>query len=410
MKLLFLPAYHYPEKAASLYLGENARAAYAEQGWKMVTYCPVPSRGVDTEVRKKYKRSPNSVELSGALEVHRFSLWREGRNPVFRALRYCVCQGKQYRLAKKEKDVDILFLSSTPPIRGLMMSRLKKKLGCKIVYHLQDIFPDSLVNAGLTRRGSLIWKLGRHIEDVTYRDADRIIVISERFKRNIMEKGVPEDKISVIPNWVDEDAVRPIERCENPLFDRFGFDRNGFYITYCGNLGKTQNIELLAETAELLRGYTDIRLAIFGEGVCAERLRRLITEKQLDNISLLPFMPNEEIGYVFSLGDVGLLISKGGVSTSSVPSKTWSVMGAGRAVIASFDLDSEVGDTLRQAECGACVRPDDPFALRDAILALYNDRALCARLGANGREYISSFLNKKNGCAALVSVIKDVSK
>ena len=121
MKILFLPVYHYPEKAASLYLGENAREEYARLGWKMKMFCPYPTRGVSDEVRREYILNPNTEELGGALSVERFKLSRESRNPIVRAIRYFICQQKHYRLAKKEKDTDVLFISSTPPIQGLLM-------------------------------------------------------------------------------------------------------------------------------------------------------------------------------------------------------------------------------------------------------------------------------------------------
>ena len=406
MKILFLPVYHYPENAASLYLGENSREAYAAEGWKMKMYCPVPSRGIDNETRNEYLCSPDTEELGGALKIHRFKMSREGKNPILRALRYVVSQQKHYRLAKKEKDTDVLFISSTPPIQGLLMSKVKKKLGCRTIYNLQDIFPDSLVNAGLIRKGSLIWRIGRRIENKTYKNADRIIVISESFKRNIMDKGVPEEKITVVRNWVDENAVIPVDKEENPIFDRFNLDRSKFYVTYCGNLGKSQNLSLLIEVASRMREYEDIGFVIIGDGVCREELRDAVKEKGLDNITMLPFLPYEDIKYVFSLGDAGLIISKPGIGTSSVPSKTWSVMSAGRAVLASFDTDSELGNVIAESECGICVPPDNAEALIDAIIGLKNERERCRLYGENGRRYILGNLTRKIGCSKLVDVIK----
>ena len=109
---------------------------------------------------------------------------------------------------------------------------MKKKLGCKIVYSLQDIFPDSLVHTGLAKRDGLLWKIGRKIEDMTYRNSDLIVAISEDFKKNILAKGVPEEKIVMIRNWVDENAVVDVPRADNPLFDTYGLDREKFYVCY----------------------------------------------------------------------------------------------------------------------------------------------------------------------------------
>ena len=389
-------------------MGDNAREAYAKKGWDMKIICPIPSRGVDKETRKKYLRAPHTEELGGAVKVRRFKTSREGSNLLFRAIRYFVCQQKHYRLAIREKDTDILFVSSTPPIQGLLMARVKRKLGCKTVYNLQDIFPDSLVNAGLTRKGSLIWRIGRRIEDKTYLNADKIVVISESFKRNIMEKGVPESKIEVINNWVDESAIKPVKREDNPLFDRFGLDRSCFYVTYCGNIGKSQNVSMLVNVAERLRNERDIRFVVIGDGVCRRELESRIAELRLENIRLIDFLPYSEINYVFGLGDVGLIMSKSGIGNSSVPSKTWSIMCAERTVLASFDTDSEIGSVIREAECGVCVAPDDVDGTVNAIVTLYNNRERCERYGENGRAYVLSNITKDVGCGKLTSLISSL--
>ena len=223
MKILLLPSYFFPEKAASSYITENRCSAFAEAGFDMIVFTPCPTRGINDWDRKLYQRQlKHETAFQGHMEINRFPLFKEGKNPFMRALRYLIACIKQYQYGCRNKNADVLFVASTPPIQGAMAAMVKKKTGIPIVYNLQDIFPDSLLGTGLAKKGGLLWKIGRRIEDFTYRNADKIIVISEDFKRNIMAKGVPEDKIEVIYNWVDENAVVHIEKEDNPLFEELG--------------------------------------------------------------------------------------------------------------------------------------------------------------------------------------------
>ena len=438
MKILFLSAYGYPEQAASSYLGGNRNQAFADAGFKMVTYVPTPTRGVTPEIRKKYKKIKYEERFDGAGVVHRFSMYGEGRNPVLRALRYFLCAIKHFNrgvFAKDARSCNVMFISSTPPIQGAMAAMVKK---CRrdhipFIYVLQDIFPDSLVGTGLTHKGSMLWKIGRRIENFTYRNADKIVVISQDFKRNIMAKGVPEEKIEVIYNWVDQNAVVDVPREQNKLFDMYGLDRSKFYVTYNGNIGLTQNMEMLCEVAkELEVSNPDIHFVLVGTGAYWDTLvAKLRSEKQevktqapdgseaitFGNISLLPFQPYEDISHVFSLGDVSLVISKPGVGENSVPSKTWSIMSASRPVLANFDeneLKEIVNGTSASSTtgkpCGIFTKAGDKEAFKEAILTLYNNRELCNEYGRNGRQFVMDNLTKEVGTQKYVNVIRSVVK
>ncbi len=409
MKILILNNYYKPERAASTYLFENIREAFAQEGFDMSLYAPVPTRGVDAATRAAYSKRLLETEYGGKLTVHRFPLMQEGRNPLQRALRYGLSILKLFRYGCREKDADVLFITSTPPINGLMFRRIKKKTGCKVVYNLQDVFPDSLVHTGLTKKDSLLWKLGRRIEDRTYRDADRIVVISEDFKRNIMEKGVPEEKITVIRNWVDESAVTPVSRAENGLFDEYGLDRSRFYITYSGNIGHTQNMDMLLDVAKSLSDHPEIGFVLMGDGAAREGVAARIKAEGIANVTMMPFQPYERISEVFSLGDCGLIISKPGVGNNSVPSKTWSIMSAERPVLASFDKGYELDRVIREADCGVCVQAGDAQALREAILELAAARDTLAAKGANGRRYILENLTRAIGTGKWVDVMKAIA-
>lgn len=403
MKAIFPCSYYLPETAASLYITDNIVHACADKGIEVDLYTPSPTRNVpDGSVWEREER-----QMDGKLRIHRFHLYGEGKNPMLRALRYFLgefillhyCMWKKY---------DVAFVDSTPPIQGLKMPLIKWLKRKPTIYNVQDIFPDSLVGTGLTHEGSLIWKIGRMVEKITYRYADKIIVISEDFKKNIMAKGVPEDKIVVIYNWVDQNKVVDVPREENKLFDVYGLDRSKFYITYNGNIGLTQNMDMLLDVAkELQEEYEDIHFVLVGNGAYLDEVRHKVAEQQLDNVHLLPFQPYEDISHVFSLGDASLVISKPGVGANSVPSKTWSIMSASRPVLANFD-ENELKTIIENNHCGIFTKAGDKDAFKESILTLYNHRELCKEYGHNGRKFVMDNLTREVGTQKYVDVIKEV--
>lgn len=387
---------------------DNVREKLADNEIEMELYVPTPTRGISKQIRSKYKNIPYEEFHKGKLKIHRFSMVSENKNPIQRVIRYFLCGVKHYNVAIKSKKSDVLFVGSTPPTQGWIAAKVKKKLKIPFVYCLQDIFPDSLVGTNLTKKGSLLWKIGRKIEDYTYKNADKIIVISEGFKRNIMSKGVPEEKIEVIYNWVDENEVVPVERNKNILFDRYDLDKNKFYVTYNGNIGLTQNMNLLLEVAKMCTPLEDIHFVIMGEGAYKKKVEQKIVSLNLSNITLLPFQPYEEISHVFSLGDVGLVISKENVGQNSVPSKTWSIMSAARPLLVSFDENSELHEILESNKTGIFVKAGDKEALYNAILELYSNPEQRKIMGENGRAFILKNLTRDIGTSKYVEVIKSV--
>ena len=404
MKVLYPFAYYYPETCAGIYIIDNIMEKCAENDIESLLTVPTPTRNVNPNI----EWSRNELKYNNKTNIKRFHMYGEGKNPIARAFRYLLCECVQlsYCLFKK---YDVLFVDSTPPIQGLKLPLVKLLRRKKVVYNLQDIFPDSLVGTGLAKKDGILWKIGRVIENITYKYSDKIIVISEDFKRNIMAKGVPEEKIVVVYNWVDEEAVKHVAREKNVLFDRYGLDRNKFYITYCGNIGLTQNLQMLTEVAKDLEGNEDIQFVLVGNGAYKDELERIIQEREIKNITLLPFQPYEEISHVFSLGDVSLVISKPGVGENSVPSKTWSILSASRPVLANFD-ENELKDIVAENQCGIFTKAGDKAAFTEAILKLYNNRELCEEYGKNGREFIMKNLTRAVGTQKYVDVIKSFER
>ena len=409
MKILELPAYFYPESMSSSHLDDNLREAIAKAGIDMAIYCPTPTRGITADVRKEYKKKKSEKMYDGHATVHRFSLYGEGKNPIFRALRYtfaCIKQFNRAVFAKDARQCDVMFITSTPPIKGAMAGLAKKFNHKPIIYELQDIFPDSLAGSGLAKKGGFLWKIGRAIENFTYKNADKIIVISKDFKKNIMAKGVPEEKIEVIYNWVDEKAVHPVLKEDNPLFDEFGIDRDKFTIVYAGNLGNAQNIGIILDAAYML---PKVQFAVYGTGGLEDDVRKRIATENLANVHLNPLQPFERVSQVYSLGDAGIVSCKAGLGGSAMPSKTWTIMSCGRPVVANFD-EGDLKDILERNRCGVFSHAGNVQEFVKAINTLKDNSALCEEMGNNARQFILENLTKEVGTKKYVEVIKSFEK
>ncbi len=400
MKLLRLPAYFLPEQMSSTHLQKDRLEFFSKAGIETIVIAPTPTRGLNTEEYKKYKDVLEETLYDGKVKIHRFRLMREGKNPFGRFLRYLLCNIKQYFLAIKEKDIDIIYSSSTPPIQGILCVLVKRRLEKKyqhtipIIYNLQDIFPDSLVNTGMTKKGSILWKIGRIIENFTYRNADKIIVISEGFKKNIMKKGCPEEKIEVIPNWVDISGIKSIPRQLNPLVTELSINPSKFIVLYAGNFGRAQGADIVLKAARRLIDEDKIQFVIFGGGSEFQDALRYVKQNNLTNVIIKPLLPQERVSEVYSLGDVAIITCKEGFGASCVPSKTWSIMACETSILASFDLNSELCQLIQKVQCGVCILPSNVEKLTSKIIELSRNNELLNN-GIKGRQYLEKYINKE---------------
>ncbi len=382
MKVLTFCAYYEPEIAASMYLTTNMFEDMAKSGIEVEIFAPTPTRGVDQETINKYKKIKYEEHYDGKLKIHRFSMLQEGTATLGRAIRY-ILLNLAFIWKGLWTQADLMLISSTPPTQGFMAALLKKAKKIPVVYNLQDIFPDSLVTTGLAKKGGLLWKIGRKIENYTYRNADHIIVISEGFKRNIMAKGVEEAKITAVPNWVNTDSVYPVAKTDNRLFEELQISRDKFTVVYAGNFGEAQGADVVLKAAQRLKEQENIQFVLFGGGARFGEAKEQAAA--MDNVAAFDLLPPERVSEVYSLGDVALITCKPGAGDSAMPSKTWSIMACSTPIIASFDTDSDLAQVLADSCAGICVEPGNTDALAKAIL----EASKTGIKGSNGREYVA---------------------
>ena len=153
---------------------------------------------------------------------------------------------------------------------------------------------------------------------------------------------------------------------------------------------------LLDSAKEIYYENTNIGFIIVGDGAASNHLKKRVTEENIRNVIIIPFQDYKDISSVFSLGDVGLIISKKGVGHNSVPSKTWSYLAADRPILCSFDEDSELSNLVKKVKCGLVSEADDKESFKEAVKEFCSNTDLI-KMGKNGHRYVSETLNK-NKC------------
>ena len=155
---------------------------------------------------------------------------------------------------------------------------------------------------------------------------------------------------------------------------------------YAGNVGLSQSLDLVLAAARKLADRTDVVFVVNGGGSARAPLEEAATG--LDNVRFVDFQPKERLPEVLAAGDVHVVPLRRGLARSSVPSKTYSILAAGRPIVASIDEGTEVARVVEEAGAGLAVPPDDPDAFTHALATLLDDQARSRAMGAAGRAFV----------------------
>ena len=296
---------------------------------------------------------------------------------------------------------DVVLVMSPPlslGIVGWITARVRRAL---FVFNVQDIFPDVAVEVGAIR-GRRVIRVLRWLERFIYRRSDAVTVLSDDLRENVQEKlggdrnGAANTVVRVIPNFVDTERIAPQARM-NPYRDEFGLgDRT--VVMYAGNLGFSQPLELMVDAARELRHREDVVFVINGGGSARPGLEKAGAD--LDNLVFVDLQPADRLAEVLAAGDVHVIALRRGLARSSVPSKLYSILAAGRPVLASVDEGTEVVRVLHASGAGVTVAPEDGTAFIDAVRSLVDDPDRCASMGVAGRAFVEKWVSPASVAAA----------
>ncbi len=287
---------------------------------------------------------------------------------------------------------DVVMVMSPPLPLGVAgwLSALARST--PFVFNIQDVFPDVAVELGAISDRRVI-AAASWLERFLYRRSDAVTVLSEDLRDNVVAKVGAErpERVHVIPNFVDTERIRPAP-ADNDY--RREFDLVGrTVVLYAGNVGLSQSLDLVVAAARRYseRGRDDVVFVVNGGGSARDGL--IADAEGLDNLRFVDMQPRERLPEVLAAGDLHLVPLKAGLARSSVPSKLYSILAAGRPVLASVDAGTEVATTIERAGAGVSVPPEDPDAFVSALDDLLADRDRLTSMGASGRAFVEGWVS-----------------
>jgi putative colanic acid biosynthesis glycosyltransferase WcaI len=284
---------------------------------------------------------------------------------------------------------DVVVSLTDPPILGLAARWAARRRGARFVFLCEDIFPEvaalledfhnQLVNRTLDRVNRLL-----------IRDADAIVALGDRMRRRLVEeKGAAPARVSIIPNWADCEAITPQPK-DNAFAREHGL-HDRFVLMHSGNIGMSQNLDVLVAAAARLTHKERLVIAIVGGGSRRAALEADVARRGLTNVRFFPYAPKERLHESFAAADAFLVALKPGIEGYIVPSKVYGILAAGRPLIAALDPSAEPAAIVREYGCGLLAAPGDADALASAIAALYDDPAATRLMGQRARSAALQF-------------------
>ena len=377
-RLTILSQYFHPEAISTGQLLTELAERLARRGFEVEALCAQPTYYGATRVPWRMQHAGIDIRRVRSTQLDKNS--RLGR--IVNAVTFFAAVALRLLAAPRDRTYLVV---TNPPFLAWAMLLVRPLRRHRFVYLIHDIYPDVAVRLGVLRAGSPAVRLWKWLDRVSCRAAERVIVLGRDMRDVLRGKGVPEEKLRIIENWADGDAIRPLPRSENPFIREHGL-AGKFVVMYSGNMGLLHDLESIVGAAARLRERTEMRFVFIGGGGKLPAVRRLVDQHRLDNVLLLPYQPREALGYTLTAADVSLVSLAAGNEGLAVPSKLYGIMAAGSPVVANVPEACEVARVLVEAECGLVVPVGDPKALAGAIARYLDDPELRRRHGSNARR------------------------
>jgi glycosyltransferase involved in cell wall biosynthesis len=330
----------------------------------------------------------SKVEKIRGVSVHRVATAAEGAQSLGRkaAAYFAYYLGARRAARELIEPGSIAIFKTDPPLLSVAIGPLAQRRGAKVVVWLQDLFPEVAGEFGLPGMRGALGKLLRSRRDRSLESADRIVAIGDRMAARIAQ-CVPTmgERLEVIHNWADGNAIKPLDPANNPLRRRWNLE-NEFVVAYSGNLGRVHEFDTFLDAAARLQSEARITFLVIGRGPRLAEVKARARREGLANVRFEPHQSRDSLDESLAVADVHVSVLAPRFEGLVHPSKLYGIMAAGRPTLFVGDRGGETAAILTEAKAGISVDTGDADGFAAAILGLRGDRAALIRMGSRARR------------------------
>ena len=403
MKILFLCQYFPPEPGAPAARTHEHAKEWVRMGHEVTVVCGIPNHP-DGEVPLNYRHNFVYEEVLDDIRVLRcWFLVAANAGRVRRSIAFISFMlVSLYWSVVKGGRADVVMATSPQLLCGLAgygVALVKRAL---FVFEVRDLWPRQIIDLGVLRNPWLIALL-RGVERFLYRKASVIITVAEAARRELVQSGVPPEKIHTITNAIALDVFKPQPRLGAMRY-RYGWGERNL-VMYIGTHGLSQGLETVLAAARELEDREDLHFVFVGSGAERESLIKTAEKDGLKNVEFIPNQPRPDMPEFYAAADICLVpLKQREVFLTNIPSKMFEIMACARPII--LGVEGQGREILEAAGAGVAVPPEDPHALAEAIRALADDPEARRRYGENGRRYVEKASNRAEKARELIDIVQ----
>lgn len=407
MKILFLSHYYAPEgNAPATRAYENcSRWAAAGHEVTVITCAPNVPTGI---VYPGYSNRLSQTELIDGVRVIRVWTWLAANKGSLRRIANYLSFMVSATIRACFVRAPDLVLATSPQFfngwAGVFASRLRRR---PFVLEIRDIWPESITAVGAMKEGMAVRALG-HLERWLYQAADHIVTVGNGYRHKLEERGVPPDKIAVIPNGANLDRFQPGPR-DPEIIRRYGLEGK-FVVAYVGTIGMACGLRSVLQAADQLKkeGNENVVFLLAGDGAQREALEDEAFERALyDTVRFTGRVDKSEIPALLASMDVALVhLSKKKLFETVLPSKIFEAFATGKPILVA--VPGAATELVLEAGGGVAVEPENPAALLTSIESLRRDPERCQRLGMNGHRYVEKHYDRDDLASRYLRLLEEM--
>lgn len=357
------------------------------------------------QVHEKYKKKLWYKETINDVNIYRCPFYVPKRinskKRILHELSFVWSSSFCWFLALFKKRFDLVITINPPFYIGFFSYIYSIFKETVITTHVQDLQIDAAKNLDMLSSQKAL-NIMFNLEKKLLRKSDFISTLTLGMKDRIIKKGIEEDKIIILPNWVDTDFIKPMPK-DQSLRNQFNIPIEDTVILYSGNMGKKQGLDLLINVAGQYRYRHDVHFIMVGAGAEKDNLENMAKEKGLTNMKFYPLLPYKELPALLATADIHLVLQKKDASDLVMPSKLTGILSAGGCAIVTAALGSSLYEDIRNHDMGILCEPESEYALKEAInVALLRDTTQIKR---NARKYAENHLTQDKILMSFMSAI-----